>query len=472
MAREIKKAYCKFVGHNAHDVTGSCTLLRFGSKTILLDYGMYQTSDPIADYKVNKSRHKDIKPKEIDYIFLSHIHADHAALLPTLYRDGCTAPILVPTQSRPLLQLMLMDSVHVMERDWERYSKRNNISLPPLYDENDVHITMKYVTECPFNQEVILPGVMKFMFLPANHIVNAAQIIIEINDNNVVKKIGYTGDIGSPGAEKLFMNEFVPIEQVDLLIGEATYAAATRVHKKKDRVKDIEKIKTVVSECIKDKGKLLIPVFSLNRLEDVLSVLYDIYGQEGLKIPVVIDTPLGQSIANIWADSIDKDQEYWDKVWHWENLQKPESHKESLAWQNIEGSMIILSSGGMLTAGRAVSWAQHLLPDKKNHIMFCGFSSKNSLATRIKDSTEHHINIDGKNIRNKAQVSVLNSFSSHADHDELIEYYTAVKYNKIALVHSEADAKNTFADELKKALSKADRTSRVISVNQDTKIII
>lgn len=473
MKREVNRAFFKAVGHNSHDVTGSANLIRFGKTTILLDYGMYQTNDTIGDYKVNKTRHKDVKPKEIDCILISHIHADHIGLLPTLYKDGCTAPIFIPNKSKDLLRLMLMDSVNIMAKDCERFNKQRNISMQPLYDENDVFNTLKYVHECQFNEFVNEFDNFRFKFIPANHIVGSAQILVEINDNNVLKKIGYTGDIGSPYTKKLFIREFEKINQVDLLIGECTYSNNTRIHKRKDRQKDIEKIKTVVQETILNRGKILIPVFSLNRLEDVLSVLYDIYHEDGLNIPIIVDTPLGKSIANIWDRSIDSDVDYWNEVWNWDNLQKPDTYKESKAWQDIPGSMIVVSSGGMLTAGRAVSWAQHLLPHSNNHIIFCGFSSEKSLASQIKNyKSNPYVKIDGNSVKNKAQITVLNSFSSHADHDELIKYYTEVQYNKIALVHSEQESKNHFAKELKEALSKADRSSRVISINQDSKIMI
>lgn len=472
MARELKRAYYKAVGHSSHEVTGSCHLIRFKDQTILLDYGMYQSNDTINDYKINRVRHKDIKPKEINYVFLSHIHADHCALLPTLYKEGCQAPIILPKKSKTLLKLMLMDSVNIMERDEERYDKRDNVSIHPLYSKDDVDNTLRYVKEYEFDQEYELRYDLKFKFLSANHIVNAAQIYLEINDGNVVRKIGYTGDIGSPKILKSYIEELQSMPQVDLLIGECTYANNTRVHKAKDRRKDIEKIKTAVERCQREKGKLLIPVFSLNRLEDVLTVLYSIYYPGQLKMPVIVDTPLGQSIANQWIDSIEKDEAQWEAVWAWENLQKPESYKESQAWQHIEGPMIVVSSGGMLTAGRAVGWAQHLLPDPKNHIMFCGFSSENSLASKIKNYKENrYVKVDGKTVKNNAQVSILNSFSSHADHDELLAYYTHVLYNKIVLIHSD-NSKTAFGEELKKSLSGANRTSRVIIANQDTKVMI
>ncbi|MGF6375003.1 metallo-beta-lactamase family protein [Clostridiales Family XIII bacterium PM5-7] len=473
MARELKHAYYKAIGHSSHDVTGSCHLIRFKDYTILLDYGMYQTNDPIEDYKINKARHKDIKPKDIDYIFVSHIHADHIGLLPSLYRDGCTAPIFISKKSKRLLRIMLMDSVNIMERDCERYNKRNNVSMHPIYSKHDVDTMMKYVKEVTVNSKHKVNEDIKFKLISANHIINATQIMLEINDGTAIKKVGYTGDIGSPRFEKPFIEQFEPIDQVDLLIGECTYATNLRTHKKKDRNKDIDKIQAIVTRCLHDKSKILIPVFSLNRLEEVLSVLYDTYHDSDLKIPIIVDTPLGTSIADAWETTIEKDVEYWHKVWNWKNIQKPDTYKESVAWQQIDGAMIVLSSGGMLTAGRAVGWAHALLPHHKNHIVFCGFTSERSLASQIKNQKDNkQVKIDGKPTKNNAQVSILNSFSSHADHDELLDYYTEVKYNKIALVHSEAKSKIQFAEELKTALSKANRASRVICVNQDTKINI
>ena len=471
MAREIKQAYYKAVGHSSHDVTGSCHLIRFKNYTVLLDYGMYQTNDTVGDYRVNRTRHKDIKPKDIDYIFLSHIHADHCGLIPTLYKEGCSAPIIVANGSSRLLRLMLMDSVNIMERDCERYNKRSGVSIHQLYEKKDVDTTMKYVREYTVGEKHKINDDIKFTLLSANHIVNASQIVLEINDGHALKKIGYTGDIGSPNKTKLYVQEFQPIEQVDLLIGECTYSGRTRVNKRKDRTKDIEKIKTVVAECKGSKSKILIPVFSLNRLEAILSVLYDIYKDNTDKIPIVVDTPLGQNIADIWENIVEKDKDYWREVWNWKRVQKPQSHKESVALQSIEGPMIVLSSGGMLTAGRAVGWAQNMLPKKNNHIVFCGFSSENSLAAQIKNYKENPtVKIDGKSVKNNAQITILNSFSSHADHDELLDYYTTVRYNKIALVHSEADSKLSFGSELKEALSKKNRSSKVIIANQDTKI--
>lgn len=105
--------------------------------------------------------------------------------------------------------------------------------------------------------------------------------------------------------------------------------------------------------------------------------------------------------------------------------------------------------------------------------MFCGFTGENSLAWKIKNKTQNPvINIEGKRVNNNIQITVLNSFSSHADYEDLIDYYTTVKYNKIVLLHSEEKSKLKFAEDLKKELSKANRSDKVISAVKDMKIEI
>lgn len=464
MAKE-KNFYYKAIGQSSHDVTGSCHLIKSDKYTILLDYGMYQTNDVKQDHKINHKRHKDIKPKHIDYIFISHLHADHTGLLPALYRDGCRAPIYITKNSKSLLRVMLMDSVHIMEKEQEKYG------FTPLYNEQDVETTLKYIREVDYGKHYIEED-LSIIFLSAQHIINSAQIIVEFKENNQIKKVGYTGDIGQYGRHKTFLKDFEPIHNVDLLIGEATYSNATRLNKSKDKCKDVEKIKTVISRAIKDKAKVLMPVFSLNRLEDILSTLYDIYGQDDtFKVPIIIDTPLGIKIAKEWKKSIEYDNDYWQDVWVWANVQKSETFKESLAWQELKGTMIILASSGMMTAGRSIAWGKKLLPNSKDHIIFCGFSSKKSLASMIKNyRANERIKIEGVYYKNKAQVTTLNSFSSHMDYEQLLQYYTNVNYNKICLVHSEQDSKIKFAEELRARLSKADKCSKVVATNYETKI--
>jgi metallo-beta-lactamase family protein len=74
-----KKIRVRFIGKNADDVTGSMILVEMQDYKILLDCGLYQSSNIKDDYKIN-SRKLEFKSSDIDYIFINHAHIDHIGL--------------------------------------------------------------------------------------------------------------------------------------------------------------------------------------------------------------------------------------------------------------------------------------------------------------------------------------------------------------------------------------------------------
>ena len=136
---------------------------------------------------------------------------------------------------------------------------------------------------------------------------------------------------------------------------------------------------------------------------------------------------------------------------------KKEKFKEMLLWKNIKfvitpedsksaildsSPKVILSSGGMLNAGRSVKWATSILPRTNDCILFMGYTGENTLGWKIKNGKEYKtISINGNPIRNKCQIVDLKSFSSHMQRNDLINYYKSFNCEKIYLVHSNMDSK-------------------------------
>jgi metallo-beta-lactamase family protein len=131
--------------------------------------------------------------------------------------------------------------------------------------------------------------------------------------------------------------------------------------------------------------------------------------------------------------------------------------------------MIILSSSGMLNAGRVLSYLPHILSNPNNCIVFCGYSTEGTLAWQIKEGDKKRIKIGEEWVNNRANIINLYSFSSHMQHNELLQYYSTIQANKIYLVHGQMDSKLLFAKELKDALEHNNRTTQVICVNKGTK---
>ena len=450
-------------GEAAQHVTGSCIYLP--DLEILLECGFSQSNNLERDFRDNGAKF-NFSCKKLKYIFIGHTHLDHVGRLPLLYKRGCNAPIIVSKGTLPLLKNMLEDSAKINERDAELLSKQKGRSYEPIYDLDDVNHAIAHVVE--YEQNIIweLTDELSFRFIPSGHIKFGAQIELFFHVNNCKKKLVYTSDLGNYLLPKNFSEPFVPIEKCDVLIGECTYADGTRpAATKKTRKTDLEKIESLIWEyCIDHKAKILIPCFALDRTPELYITLRSIMKKNGWDVPILIDSPLSVKQFKIYAD---EHPELWEEV-NSSRTRLCSEWSESVVYQKMEGPMIILSSSGMLTAGRVLSHLPHILPNPNNCILFCGYSTEGTLAWDIKHTKHKTLKLAGKRLANRANIITLNSFSSHMQHDQLLDYYSSIQCNKIYLVHGQQPEKIKFAEELKREIARKDHTTQVVCVNKST----
>ena len=473
MAKSKNKIQINFIGEAASDVTGSCIHIQTPHRQILLECGLYQSCGSILEtYKIN-NRHFDFKSKDIDYVFLCHCHADHIALTPKLYKGDCNARIIAPNGTKQISEILLRDSAHIMDSDAKELSDKFKRDYPPIYYENDVDKCLKYYEEYPIGKIIQLDDYIKFRFVPSGHILNSAQLELWITEGNLTKKIGYTSDLGNIHIHKYYTNNFEPIKKCDVLIGETTYARETYVANQKTRNKDLEKLETAIRQtCIDNNARVLIPTFSNDRCQNILTHLYDIFNEdEFFDIPILVDSPMSIKICEAYSNLLDgEDLDKWKKVIAWKNVQFVHEAVDSREWRNSGRPVIALASSGMCVKGRSVGWIANMLSHAEDRIIFCGFAAEHSLASIIKEGKQKTITVSGKRIKNKCQITDLHSFSSHMQRDSLLNIYGATQCEKIILVHGEMNGKIAFAKDLQEEISKNNNTSKVIVCNKKYKI--
>lgn len=450
-------------GEAAQHVTGSCIYLP--DLEILLECGFSQSNNLERDFRDNGAKF-NFSCKKLKYIFIGHTHLDHVGRLPLLYKRGCDAPIIVSKGTLPLLKNMLEDSAKINERDADLLSKQKGRSYEPIYNIDDVNNAIAHVVE--YEQNIIweLTDELSFRFTPSGHIKFGAQIELFFHVNNCKKKLVYTSDLGNYLLPKNFSDPFVPIEKCDVLIGECTYADGTRpAATKKIRKTDLEKIESLIWKyCIDNNAKILIPCFALDRTPELYMTLRSIMKKNGWDVPILIDSPLSVKQFKIYAD---EHPELWEEV-NSSRTRLCSEWNESVVYQKMEGPMIILSSSGMLTAGRVLSHLPYILPNPNNCILFCGYSTEGTLAWDIKHTKHKTLKLAGKRIANRANIIILNSFSSHMQHDQLLDYYSSIQCNKIYLVHGQQPEKIKFAEELRNEIARKNHTTQVVCVNKST----
>ena len=477
MSKKKDEITIQVIGGNAEDVTGSASLITYNDLTILFEFGMIQRGKSIYEnYVFNKELVEKVKPKKVDYIFIGHCHCDHIGLIPALYRKHCTARIIVPQGSLDILKEMWLDSAYINQRDAEVISSQKEKMILPLYDDTDVMKALDYVVEYPFDIKHSINEQISFKFIHAGHILFSAQTKLYFSQASHTKKILFTSDLGNIqlSKSKIFVEEFQPVSNANIVIGEATYSDPGRINNQKALKQDIDKIRTAVDQfCIDNNHRILIPCFALDRLPYMLWVLYSLFGNDdNFNIPIYVDSPLGIRLLKAYRRNLPEELlELFEEMISWKQIKYIAEANDSKAAIMDKGAKVVLASAGMLTAGRSVKWTQSIIPQSEDCILFIGYAATNTLAYKIKHAVGNEkITIAGKELKNNCQIIDLHSFSSHMQHKDLLNYYSSINTEKIYIVHSNMDSKLLFKEELEKELERKNKSTRVIAVNRSTKI--
>ena len=165
---------------------------------------------------MNNRKYKEFKPKEIDYIFLTHNHADHCLLCPKLYKEGCKAKVIVTEGSSIVLKDMAEDCAEINERDVLIINSQHDKNYSPLYGLDDVFNMMNYVSEYEYDKKIFIDDELSFMLIPSGHLLGSCQVLLFLTVNNVTKSILITGDIGNKIIENRFVGHYEQVRTCEI----------------------------------------------------------------------------------------------------------------------------------------------------------------------------------------------------------------------------------------------------------------
>lgn len=438
----------------AQRVTGSKHLVTTKNGTkILLDCGLFQginTSD------LNQKFGFD--PKQVDFVILSHAHIDHTGLLPRLIRKGFNGKIYCTHATKSLCEVMLADSAGIQERDLKRVNKRrrhrNEEEIEVLYDQADVDKTLSLFETFDYHKDYAVGTDATFKFFDTGHILGSAGVYLTLNEGNSQKMLFFTGDIGRPNDKILRSPE--PFPQADYIISESTYG--NRLHSPEPDVK-ARLLSVVKKTCVENKGKVIIPAFSVDRTQELVYALDQLESEGKLpRIPVYVDSPLSVKATMVMKrheEEFNKDILTYIKrdgdAFGFDNLHYITDVQDSKALNVPNKPCIIISSSGMAEAGRIKHHLKNNIEDARNTVLIVGYCSPNSLGYAIKSGRDE-VRIFGENFKVNASVEVMDSFSAHADYAEMIDYLKCqdtTKVKQLFLVHGEIETQTAFAERLK-----------------------
>lgn len=472
----------------AQEVTGSKHILEVDGRAFMIDCGAFQGKRNEAD---KKNRNFEVPVDKIESVIVTHGHYDHCGLLPLLPKNGFKGNIFATPATRDLANLIMMDSARIQARDAEYLRKQaakkgEKFNWQPLFTESDVVNVANQIVTLSYNREMYIAPNMRLEFFDAGHILGSAYAYITITgqktgnqeptnqekdkrlwnklfhgrrqnttatleskDHDEVRII-YTGDLGRNN-KPIIRNPDTKIPAPDYIVLESTYG--DRRHE--DSQIAMDELVTIVRKAVKQKGKIIIPAFAIERTQELVYYFHLLVDQKKIpEIPIYVDSPMATNATGIFQVH----PECYDKETHeaflkhhknpfgFNALSFVQSVEESKALNEKEGPMIIISADGMCEAGRVLHHLANNISNPANQVLLVGYMAENTLGRRLKNG-EKEVRIMGDWYNVKAEIQQINAFSAHADYQECLDWLHAIDTSRlkhIYLVHGEPDVQNYF----------------------------
>ena len=435
----------------AQTVTGSKHLVTLDNgKKILLDCGMFQGMGDQTD-ELNKDF--GFNAGDVDYVILSHAHIDHCGLLPKLVKDGYAGKIFATPATKDLASILMEDSAGIQENDIKFVNKRLALEgLPyaqPLYTTLDALAAADRFETVEYDTWFTIDENISFSYTDAGHIIGSAAVHLRITENGKQTRITFSGDVGR--YRDIILKSPAPFEQADYILIESTYG--NTLHEQFHPTTDAL-LEWIENTCLKKKGKLIMPAFSVGRTQEILYAL-NLLSLEN-KLPAVdyyVDSPLSTKATEIlkrypqyFNESIQEVLKTDKDPFDFPGLKFTKSVDDSKRLNYIKDACVIISASGMAEAGRVKHHISNNIENSRNSILLTGYCEPHSLGGRLKNG-DKEVRIFGQWHQVNAEVGQIRSMSAHGDYNDLLHFLAcqdATKVKKVFLVHGEPDVQKDF----------------------------
>lgn len=419
----------------AQTVTGSKHLITLeGGSRILLDCGMFQGKDTDMNFQFG------FEPESVDYLILSHAHIDHSGLIPRLVKQGFKGKIFCTPPTLELCRLVLSDSVHIQEEGGANGKKSGGGE--PLYTEEDVEACLKQFVSVPYQKEYKVSEDVELLFTDAGHVLGSAVVNLKLQEKGKTRRLCFSGDVGR--FNNRILNPPQEFPQAEIIICESTYG--DRFHQS---IQDTEeRLRKIVYEtCIEKKGKVLIPAFSIGRTQELIYSLNYLAEENRLpKVSVFVDSPLSVYATDIVRnhhECFNGDMMEYIKFdpdpFGFSQLRYITDAEDSKLLNTADEPCVIISSSGMMQAGRIVHHLKNNIADETNTLLITGYCEPSTLGGKLMNGAEK-VEILGEELPVKANLVLMKEYSAHADYGDFLKFLFCQDKEKIKhifLVHGE-----------------------------------
>jgi metallo-beta-lactamase family protein len=474
--RFMDEPYPHILHHGAVDgVTGSChELVVDDNNSVLIDCGLFQGAEKSSRGAQAARLDIEFDIRRVRALLLTHCHVDHVGRIPYLLAAGFSGRIYVTEPSALLLPVVLEDALELGTALNQSQVRRilkllDALIIPQAYDSWTA---------------IALPGLgkeaLRVRFRRAGHILGSAFIECHIHGESdgdrAVRgqarsepslRVVFSGDLGGP------YTPLLPAPRspygTDILVLESTYG--DRLHD--DRKLRRARLQRLLVRCLRDRGALLIPAFSIGRTQELLYDLEHLIHRAGSEVlhpgfrwsdlEVLLDSPLAARMTELYRQM----HRYWDREAQrrvaagrhplaFDQMTVIESHADHLktvdALRQSPRPAVVIASSGMCTGGRIINYLKAMIENARTDILFVGYQAEGTPGRIIQEygPQQGYVHLDETRYDIRAGVHTLGGYSAHADQRALVHFVKRMrrKPREVRLVHGDLPAKQALRTRL------------------------
>ncbi|MGC1119629.1 MAG: beta-CASP ribonuclease aCPSF1 [Candidatus Methanofastidiosia archaeon] len=441
------------------EVGRSCLLLQTPESKILLDCGVNVASDDpnIAYPYLSAPEFKYVLTSgDLDAVVISHAHLDHSGFVPFLYKYGYDGPVYCTPPTRDLSTLLQLDYIDI--------SQRENKDVP--YSRKEIREVVKHTITLDYKEVRDIAPDVRLTLHNAGHILGSS--IIHLHVGNGLHNIAYTGDL-KYDYTKLFEPASTRFPRLETLIIESTYGGYN--DRMPPRTESERQLMRIIKDTIMRRGKVLIPVLSVGRAQEIVVVLEEYLRTGQLEgVPVWLDGMIREATAIHTTYPEYLCRKLRDQIFHQGHNPFLSDVFDAVGDSNQRKSImegdpaIILATSGMLIGGPSVEYFKNLADDPTNTLVFVSYQAEGSLGSRVQKGW-NEIPLRGENgktevIRVNMDVCTVDGFSGHSDHTQLINFVRKInaKLERVLTNHGDGSKSIELASIIYKTFKKETRS--------------
>ncbi len=443
----------------ADGVTGSCHELMGPGGSVLVDCGLFQGAET--------SGHAETELLAIDFnvapvraLVVTHAHLDHVGRIPYLLAAGFRGPVYCSEATARLLPLVMEDALEV------------GVTRDRRLIQQVLGRLRTQLVALPYGEWTRIPhSAFAVRLKPAGHILGSAYVEFDTAGGRSGERWVFSGDLGAPYSPLLPAPR--PPYRADVLVLESTYGDRLHEGRRNRRAR----LQAVIERCLRDRGVVLIPAFSIGRTQELLYELEQIIHGAGVRLvarglpwrelEVVVDSPLAAQFTRVYRDL----RPFWDaearrKVASgrhplaFEQLTTIDSHSDHLRaveyLRRTGRPTVVIAASGMCAGGRIVNYLKALVGDARTDLLFVGYQAVGTPGRAIQQYGPRggYVELDGGRYQIEAGVHTISGYSAHADRDNLVAFARRMRHppKDIRLVHGERSAREALARALREAV--------------------